>query len=78
MDKKLLISGIACTLVGLYNLGLAIWQVLSGISALSFGVLFFVSGSLLTLGIVFFCLIVANAAKAKGDKQDWAGGFRQK
>ncbi len=78
MDKKLLISGIACTLVGLYNLGLAIWQVLAGISVLSFGILFFVSGSLLTLGIVFFCLIVANAAKAKGDNPDCTGVFRQK
>lgn len=78
MDKKLLISGIACTLVGLYNLGLAIWQVLSGFSAVSFKVLFFISGSLLTLGIVFFCLIVANAAKAKGDNPDCTGVFRQK
>ena len=73
-----MISGIACTLVDLYNLGLAIWQVLAGFSVLSFAVLFFVSGSLLTLGIVFFCLIVANAAKAKGDNPDCAGVFRQK
>ena len=52
--------------------------VAGGISVLSFAVLFFVSGSLLTLGIVFFCLIVANAAKAKGDNPDCAGVFRQK
>lgn len=51
---------------------------LAGISVLSFGILFFVFGSLLTLGIVFFCLIVANAAKAKGDNPDCTGVFRQK
>ncbi len=65
MDKTSWISGIVNILVGLYNLGLAIWMTLTGASAIATGALFFVSGSLLTLGIVFLWVFRANALRAK-------------
>lgn len=59
------IGGLACSLIGLYNLGLAIWMTLAGFSVLATSVLFFVSGSVITLGIVLFCLVGADASRAE-------------